>query len=49
MALDQGAITDHHVLVLPVEHFPSSLAAPTSTTEEMQRWVLCAYVGVALV
>lgn len=38
VALDKGAITEQHVLVLPVEHFPCSLAAPTSATEEMQRW-----------
>lgn len=37
MALDKGAITGQHVLVLPVEHYPSSQAAPTSTTEEMAR------------
>jgi len=37
VALDKGAITDQHVLVLPVEHFPSYLAAPASATEEMQR------------
>lgn len=39
VALDKGAITDEHVLVLPVEHFPSYLAAPASTTEEMQRYL----------
>lgn len=38
VALDKGAITDQHVLVLPVEHYASSLAAPASTTEEMARW-----------
>jgi hypothetical protein len=38
VALDKGAITDQHVLVLPVEHYPSTQAAPASTTEELQRW-----------
>ncbi len=37
VALDKGAITDQHVLVLPVEHYASSLAAPASTTEEIAR------------
>lgn len=39
VALDKGAITDQHVLILPVEHFASSQAAPSSATEEMQRYV----------
>ncbi|PSC76403.1 Zinc finger CCCH domain-containing 64 [Micractinium conductrix] len=39
VALDKGAITDQHCLMLPVEHFPCSLAAPTSTTEEMGRYL----------
>ncbi|KAL4423189.1 hypothetical protein ABPG77_000322 [Micractinium sp. CCAP 211/92] len=39
VALDKGAITDQHVLVLPVEHYASSLAAPASTTEEMARYL----------
>ena len=37
LALDKGAITDQHCLLLPVEHYPCSLAAPASTTEEMAR------------
>ena len=37
LALDKGAISDLHVLVVPVEHYPSSLAAPATTLEEMER------------
>lgn len=39
IALDKGPITDQHVLVLPVEHYASTLQAPSSTTEEMARCV----------
>ena len=37
LALDKGAITDLHALVLPVEHFASVLALPASTWAEMER------------
>ena len=39
MALDKGAITDSHVLVLPVEHFPSSLHLSASAFAEMERYL----------
>lgn len=37
LALDKGAITDQHVLVLPVEHYPSSLSLAPPVWEEMER------------
>ena len=39
MAVDKGAITDSHVLVLPIEHFPSSLHLSPSTYAEMERYL----------
>ena len=39
MAVDKGAITDSHVLVLPIEHFPSSLHLSSSTYAEMERYL----------
>jgi hypothetical protein len=39
VALDKGAITDSHVLVLPIEHFPSSLHLSASTFAEMERYL----------
>jgi diadenosine tetraphosphate (Ap4A) HIT family hydrolase len=39
MALDKGPISDRHVLVLPVEHYASSLQAPLSVWEEMERYL----------
>ena len=42
MALDKGAITDSHVLVLPIEHFPSSLHLSASAFAEMERYLSCA-------
>ena len=39
MALDKGAITDSHVLVLPIEHFPSSLHLSASAFAEMERYL----------
>ena len=38
LAVDKGAITDQHVLVLPVEHFPSSLTFSPAAYEEMERY-----------
>ena len=37
LALDKGAITDLHTLLLPVEHYASMLALPASTWAEMER------------
>ena len=37
--MDKGAITDSHVLVLPIEHFPSSLHLSASTYTEMERYL----------
>lgn len=39
LALDKGAITDRHVLIVPVEHHASSLEAPISTWEEIERYI----------
>lgn len=39
VALDKGAITDRHVLLLPVEHYACSLEVPASTTAEMERYL----------
>ncbi|CAK0784495.1 hypothetical protein CVIRNUC_007699 [Coccomyxa viridis] len=39
VALDKGAITDSHVLVLPIEHFPSSLHLSASAFAEMERYL----------
>ena len=39
MAVDKGAITDSHVLVLPIEHFPSSLHLSASAYAEMERYL----------
>lgn len=39
VAVDKGAITDSHVLVLPIEHFPSSLHLSVSTYAEMERYL----------
>ena len=37
VALDKGAITGEHVLVLPVEHYASSQAATAGAYAEMER------------
>jgi len=39
VALDKGAITDRHILVLPVEHYACSLEAPVHTAAEMARYL----------
>lgn len=39
IALDKGAITDDHVLVVPVEHYPSTLDVPESTADEISRYI----------
>lgn len=39
LALDKGAITNRHILVVPVEHHASSLDAPLSTWQEMERYM----------
>lgn len=39
VALDKGAITDRHVLILPVEHYPCSLDAPAHTAAEIERYL----------
>lgn len=39
VVLDKGAITDSHVLVLPIEHFPNSLHLSASTFAEMERYL----------
>ena len=39
MAVDKGAITDRHVLVLPIEHYPSQLSLSPSSFAEMERYL----------
>ena len=39
VALDKGAITDRHVLLLPIEHYSCSLETPASTAAEMDRYI----------
>ena len=38
LALDKGALTPQHVLLIPVEHYPSSAALPASAAEELWRY-----------
>lgn len=37
--MDKGAINWGHVLLLPIEHFPSSLACSENAWAEMQRYL----------
>ena len=37
--MDKGAINGGHVLLLPIEHFPSSLTCSESAWAEMQRYL----------
>ena len=37
--MDKGAINGGHVLLLPIEHFPSSLASSENAWAEMQRYL----------
>jgi len=39
LAVDKGAITDKHILILPVEHYPCTLAAPLGAMGEMARYM----------
>lgn len=39
LALDKGAITDDHVLILPVEHYPCALDASLGAAAEMDRYI----------
>lgn len=38
-AMDKGAINGGHVLLLPIEHFPSSLSCSENAWAEMQRYL----------
>lgn len=38
MCMDKAPIDDMHVQVIPIEHFPSSLALPESAHHEMERY-----------
>ena len=40
LALDKGPLCPHHVLLVPVEHFPSTAALPPPAAEEL--WRYCA-------
>ena len=37
--MDKGAINGGHVLLLPIEHFPSSLSCSENAWAEMQRYL----------
>ena len=39
VVLDKGPIVDSHVLVLPVEHYPSQLSLSASSFAEMERYL----------
>ena len=39
MVLDKGPIVDSHVLVLPVEHYPSQLSLSASSFAELERYL----------
>jgi hypothetical protein len=39
VAVDKGAIVDGHVLVLPIEHYPSQLSLSASSFSEMERYL----------
>ena len=38
VALAKGPLVPSHVLILPIEHFPSLLSLPSDTWEEMRRY-----------
>lgn len=38
VAIDKGAISDTHVLILPVDHYACSLDAPSSLNHEIERY-----------
>ena len=37
--MDKGPINDFHVLILPIEHFPSGLAMPASAQVEAEAYL----------
>ena len=39
MAMDKGPIDDTHVLILPIEHFPSSMQMPPSAQAEAEAYL----------
>lgn len=39
MVLDKGPIVDSHVLVLPIEHYPSQLSLSPSSFAEMEQYL----------
>jgi len=39
VALDKGAITEDHVLIIPVEHYACTLDLPESTSDEITRYM----------
>lgn len=39
MAVDKGAINGSHVLILPIEHFPSGMAVTPGAAAEMERYL----------
>ena len=39
VALDKGPISGRHVLVLPIEHFPSTLCLSPSAFAEVERYL----------
>ena len=39
LAIDKGAINDHHVLLVPIEHYPSTLTCSQNFHAEMERYL----------
>ena len=39
LAIDKGAINDHHVLLVPIEHYPSTLTCSPNFHAEMERYL----------
>jgi hypothetical protein len=39
VAVDKGAINDGHVLIVPIEHYPSSLGVSASAYAEMDKYL----------
>ena len=39
MAVDKGTIVDGHVLILPIEHYPSQLTLSPSAFSDMERYL----------
>ncbi|CAD7695123.1 unnamed protein product [Ostreobium quekettii] len=54
IALDKGPVSDHHVLIIPIEHYPKTVMMPSACYIEMERYLSAlksafASVGRALI